>query len=214
MDARPRMMKYDPFKHHRRSIRLKGYDYTQAGAYYVTVVAQNRLCLFGDVVNGEMQLNDAGEMIERWWLELNNKYATIETDEYVVMPNHFHGIVVIVGESRTGQPHRVAPTMNTHNDSVGATLRGRPEEGSNPTLGNVMDWFKTMTTNEYIRGVKEHSWQPFYRKLWQRNYYERIIRNERELGRIRAYIANNPANWNTDGENPKNAMCKNEPNRV
>jgi REP element-mobilizing transposase RayT len=203
-------MKYDPFKHHRRSIRLKGYDYAQAGAYYVTSVTQNRLCLFGDVVNGEMELNDAGRTVERWWLELNNKYPTVETDEYVVMPNHFHGIVVI-DESEMGQPHRVAPTTNVTGDDVGATLRGRPDKFlqiHNPTLGDIMDWFKTMTTNEYIRGVKERDWQPFYRKLWQRNYWEHIVRNEKELERIRTYVINNPTNWDTDNENPKNIPAR------
>ena len=85
-------MKYDPQVHHRRSIRLKDYDYASAGAYSVTIVVQQRLCLLGDIVNDEMRLNDAGRMVEKWWVELNQKFADVETDEYVVMPNHFHGI--------------------------------------------------------------------------------------------------------------------------
>ena len=88
-------MKYDPEKHHRRSIRLKGYDYTQIGAYFVTVVTKNRECLFGEVIEGETRLNNAGQVIERWWVELNHKFSMVETKEFVVMPNHFHGIVVI-----------------------------------------------------------------------------------------------------------------------
>jgi len=88
-------MKYDPEKHHRRSVRLKGYDYAQSGAYFITVAAQDRTCLFGEIVDGGTRLNDAGAMVERWWFELNNKFRTVETDEFVIMPNHFHGIVVI-----------------------------------------------------------------------------------------------------------------------
>ncbi len=190
-------MPYDPSKHHRRSIRLRGYDYSQAGVYFVTICAQNRECLFGDIAEGsEMELNDAGAMIVRWWDELANKFPTFEPDAFVVMPNHIHCIVVIndVG------------TVN-----VGATLRGRPDGGqphraapTRPTLGDMMDWFETMTTNEYIRGVKQLGWKPFDKKVFQRNYYEHIIRNERELNAIREYIANNPANWAADIDNLKN----------
>ncbi len=183
-------MKYDPSKHHRRSIRLKGYDYSQAGAYFVTICAQNRARLFGEIVNGEMQLNDAGAMIGRWWNELANKFPTFESDAFVVMPNHIHCIVVITDVGQ-GQPHRAAPT-------------DPPTAPTRPTLGDMMDWFKTMTTNEYIRGVKQLGWQPFDKRVFQRNYYEHIIRNERALNAIREYIQNNPANWAEDMDNLKN----------
>ncbi|MCA1554299.1 MAG: hypothetical protein LC737_07975 [Chloroflexi bacterium] len=197
-------MKYDPFKYHRRSIRLRGYDYSQAGAYFVTICAQNRECLFGEVVDGEMELNDAGAMLVRWWDELPNKFPAVESDAFVVMPNHIHGIVVIADD---GQPRRVAPTEVIAD--VGATLRGRPIRGrpdapTRPTLGDIMDWFKTMTTNEYIRGVKQRGWKPFDKRVFQRNYYEHIVRNERELNAIREYIQNNPANWMMDMDNTKN----------
>src|SRR5512147_1358322 len=99
-------MPFDPFKHHRRSIRLKRYDYSQAGAYFVTICTQNRECLFGEIVRGEMCLNDAGMMMVRWWDELSNKFPTFDPDAFVVMPNHIHCIVVI--------------------NDVGATLGGRP----------------------------------------------------------------------------------------
>ncbi len=238
-------IKYDPDRHHRRSIRLKGYDYSQPGAYFVTICTQNRECLFGEIRDGEMFLNDAGMMIEKWWLELNKKYPTVETDEYVVMPNHFHGIVVITSRENEngagdatddvgatlrgrpaggrdpdrGQPHRVAPTdrPDLDRDPDRGQPRGdsdaalQPDSGqphrvapTRPTLGDIMDWFKTMTTNEYIRGVKQRGWQPFDRKLWQRNYYEHIVRNERELNAIREYIRNNPANWSLDRDNIHN----------
>lgn len=89
-------MRYDPERHHRRSIRLKGYDYAQAGAYFVTTVTHDRACLFGEVVNAQMRPNDAGRMVERWWQELNRKFPTVRTGAFVVMPNHIHGIIVIV----------------------------------------------------------------------------------------------------------------------
>ncbi len=191
-------MPYDPFKHHRRSIRLKGYDYSQAGAYFVTICAQNRECLFGEIVNGEMQLNDAGKMIVRWWNELSNKFMTFEPDAFVVMPNHIHCIIVIV--------------------DVGMTLRGHPDDGqphrAAPTLGDIIEWFKTMATNEYIRGVKQLGWKPFDKRVFQRNYYEHIVRNERELNAIREYIENNPANWAADMDNLKNVRQLQSPKIV
>ncbi len=158
---------------HRRSIRLRDHDYSQVGAYFVTICVQHRECLFGDIVDDEMRLNDAGRMVERWWGELGNKFPSVEPAEYVVMPNHFHGIIVIVG----------------------ADLCVRP-------IPEIVQWFKTMTTNEYIREVKQQGWVPLPGQLWQRNYYERVIRNEEELCRIRQYIADNPAQWGQDRENP------------
>ncbi len=191
-------MTYDPKKHHRHSIRLKGYDYSLAGAYFITICTRNRECLFGQIVNGAMQLNAAGQMIERWWAELMHKFPSVETDAYVVMPNHFHGVLSLSagGQPPEGrppldeQPHRVAPTGSTK------------IEMGRPTLGDIMDWFKTMTTNEYIRRVKQDGWPRFVGKLWQRNYYEHIIRDERDLCRIRDYICNNAARWQEDTNNP------------
>ena len=112
-------MKYDPEKRRRRSIRLKGYDYGKAGAYFVTVCTQDRACLFGNVADDTMRLNDWGRMIEQWWFELNRKFPTAETDEFVVMPNLFHGIVVIpVGADLRGRPwigrRRHRPSGRTH----------------------------------------------------------------------------------------------------
>ncbi len=174
-------------------IRLHGYDYTQVGAYFVTVVTKDCACLFGEVVNGQMRLNDGGRMIEQWWFELNRKFSTVETDEFVVMPNHFHGIVVIAGVT-VGADLRVGP--NSEGAHAGAPL---------PT---IIQWFKTMTTNEYMRGVKTQGWPPFHGRLWQRNYYEHIVRSENELNRIREYIANNPLRWEMDRENPSRTADK------
>lgn len=188
------MTKFNPDIHHRRSVRLKDYDYSQDGAYFVTVCVQNRVCLFGEIVDGVMCLNDAGKMVEQWWMELNNKFPDIETDTFTVMPNHFHGIIMIVGAALCGRPDFTEGNQDKE---------GQPHRVA-PTLGTIMDWFKTMTTNEYIRHVKQDNWLPFPGKLWQRNYHERIIRNDEELNRTREYIMFNPARWAEDEDNPMN----------
>jgi len=188
--------------HHRRSIRLSGYDYAQAGAYFVTICTQYRECLFGEIADGGLRLNEAGRIVEKWWAKLAEKFLSAEIDEFVVMPNHLHGIIVLVGAAPWGRP-------GGDNVRVGAAPCGRPGEmktgyphGGAPTLGDIVDWFKTMTTNNYIRGVKQRGWASFPRKLWQRNYYEHVIRNEDELHRIREYIQTNPLRWELDRENP------------
>jgi REP element-mobilizing transposase RayT len=180
--------KYDPNIHNRRSIRLDGYDYSQEGWYSVTICVQGHVCMFGDIVNDQMRLNEAGFMVRTWWRKVGSKFPPVQTDRYIIMPNHFHGIVNV-----KGQPHGVAPTMNN--------ATGQPC-GFASTLGNIVNWFKTMTTNQYIRGVKHKGWSQFGGKLWQRNYYEHIIRNEEELNHVRQYITENPLNWRTDEENP------------
>ena len=162
-----KMNKYDPNIHHRRSIRLKGYDYAQAGLYFITICVQNRECMFGEIIDGKMILNDAGKMIENEWINLKKRYENIELHEFITMPNHFHGILEIV---------------------VGAA----------PTVGDMMGAFKSISTVEYIRGVKNLNWQPFNGKLWQRDYYEHIIRDERAYENISNYIVNNPAKWAAD----------------
>ena len=215
------MSKYNPILHHRRSIRLKGYDYSQAGAYFVTMVTQDRECQFGEIAEDDFRPNSAGEMIARWWQELSNKFPSVELDEYVIMPNHFHGIIVIVedkgskegehvGSPQLGAPQpgaprsvgadlRVGPDQGEH---IGSPQPGAPQQRRHAPLSQIIQWFKTMTTNEYIRGVKQCGWPQFRGKLWQRNYYERIIRDESELALIRKYIAENPVKWALDQENP------------
>lgn len=181
----------------RKSIRLEGYDYSQAGLYFITICVQNRECLFGEIVpTGEMILNDAGRMIVKWYNELENKFPDIRCDEMVVMPNHFHCIIENVGILGANVP-------------VGADLRVCPNDGERNILGEhvgsplrgVVQWFKTMTTNEYIRGVKTLDWPRFDGKLWQRNYWEHIIRNQNEYQRIAQYIINNPQKWQQDKMN-------------
>ena len=178
--------------HHRRSIRARGYDYSEPGAYFVTICVNQHKCLFGEIRNGVIGLNEAGCMILQWWNELPNKFSTAQTDESIVMPNHFHGVIVItVGATLCGRPNPLQ------------YANGRPHRGA-PTLGNIVDWFKTMTTNEYIRGVKKHSWPRFAGRFWQRNYYDHIIRDDADLLRVRQYILDNPAAWELDENHPNN----------
>ncbi|GAB1418378.1 transposase [Bacteroidales bacterium] len=181
-------MAYHPNIHHRKSIRLKGYDYSQADLYFITICVQDRECLFGNIENGEMILNDAGQMVEKWYYELGNKYPDIKCHEMMVMPNHFHCIVENIGI--VGADLRVCPD-NAGEPQISGEHIGSP-------LHRVIQWLKTMSTNEYIRGVKQLGWQPFNGKLWQRNYWEHIIRNEQSYQRISEYIINNPKNWNND----------------
>jgi putative transposase len=176
------IMKYNSEIHKRRSIRLKGYDYTQAGLYFITICIQHQECLLGDIQNNIMQLNDAGKMIEKWYYELMNKFSDIKCDEMIIMPNHFHCIIENIGINEGVLPN--------DNGTLGEHL-GSP-------LHKVVQWFKTMTTNEYISGVKKENWQPFDGKLWQRNYYEHIICDEIAYQNISNYIINNPAEWKKD----------------
>lgn len=198
---------YNPNIHHRRSIRLKGYDYSKAGLYFITICVQHRAYLFGHIANGEMILNDAGRMVENEWLNLKTRFPNIELHEYVVMPNHFHGILEIVGATLVvAQNDSVAPvgvslvdTQNTQNDDDAD--KGQPQgiaPTAGKTVGDMMDAFKSITTVEYIRGVKNLGWKRFDGKLWQRNYYEHNIRNEKSYETISEYILNNPAKWQDD----------------
>jgi putative transposase len=180
---------------HRQSIRLKGYDYSQRGYYFITVCTQGRWCVFGEIKKDRVVLNDAGKMVGRWWNELKNKYANIKIDEYVVMPNHCHGIINVidsVGADQCVCPYNMGEhTINKMGEHAGSPLQERP-------IYEMIQWFKTMTTNEYIRNVKQNRWEPFDGKLWQRNYYEQIVRDETSLRRVREYIINNPRQWQQD----------------
>ncbi|HLP62304.1 MAG TPA: transposase [Candidatus Deferrimicrobium sp.] len=186
-------MKYNAEIHHRRSIRLQGYDYSSAGAYFVTLCTQNHECLFGEISNRKMILNAAGEMINIILQQIPDFYPDNDIDEFVVMPDHIHTIIIV------GAGPRVCPSVfaSTGNPQGGI---GQPR-GVSPTglpLPDMVSRIKSMTTKLYSDGVKQSGWQPFNGKLWQRNYYEHIIRNENELFQIREYVDNNPANWEID----------------
>lgn len=178
----------------RRSIRLKGYDYSRGGLYFITICTQNRLCFFGEIGNGEMVLNDAGLMIEHQWQKLIVRFDKIKLHEFIVMPNHLHGILEI---NRRGDPC----DRPLHHQSNPGDHKDRPYGTFSGSVGRIMQAFKSITTHEYIGGVKQFGWPAFPGQLWQRNYYEHIIRNDEELDEIREYIRNNPKNWDNDSEN-------------
>ena len=187
-------MKFDPTKHHRRSIRLKGYDYTSPGGYFITVVTYQRECLFGEIVNGEMRLNEIGKFVEYAWNDLPNHYPNIELGTFCIMPNHVHGIIVIKENNVyiVGAGLRPAPTTHP------IKQRGLPE------IVRAFKSFSSRHVNEYLKspGVP----------LWQRNYYEHIIRNDDEWNNIHLYIETTPLygvypiNWATDNEIPTIAI--------
>ena len=182
-------VKFDPQRHHRRSIRLKGYDYSQAGAYFVTLVARQREMLFGDVVNEEMIVSEFGKIVSEKWEWLETQYPYIELGAWIVMPNHFHGILVIHEHGRGGS--RSAPT--------GDLQIARPTPTKRKLLGGLIGAFKTVST-KHINLLRQTEGQV----VWQRNYYEHIIRDDRETDRIHRYIESNPSMWAEDDENPNN----------
>ncbi len=182
-------MRFDPDKQHRQSILLRGYDYSQAGAYFITVCTQGRECLFGEIIDGNMRLNGYGRVVGDEWLRSTEIRREIELDEWVVMPNHIHAIIAIINHRRGDRP--VAPTRENIQSH---RLRGpRPK-----SISALLAGFKSAVTKQ-INQIRRTPSVP----VWQRNYYEHVIRNEHELTRIRQYIANNPAQWALDRENPK-----------
>jgi putative transposase len=195
----------DPEKHHRRSLRLKGYDYAQAGAYFVTICTHDRSCLFGDIGDGEMRLNTAGSAVQVVWNELPRRFARLELDAFVVMPNHVHGIAAFVGAGLALPGEKgAASSTPTQGDVVDGVTGGAPALGhagngaasGAPTLGDVIRAFKSLSAIRANRLLMRSG------PLWQRNYYEHVIRDNDELNRIREYIANNPMQWELDRENP------------
>ncbi len=256
-------MTYDPEIHHRRSIRLKGYDYAEAGAYFVTICVYGRECLFGEVVEGTVRLNPAGEAVQAVWQGLPEHYPSVVLDAFVVMPNHVHAIVILKRQTgatpespvgaglETGAGLRPAPTSAQNTPgivmmeqgsvgvvsagmvsvrtvsvgavSVGAGLRpaqdynmdrsdqGRSDQGRSETCPYRGHGGEVAPLSEIVRAFKSFSSRHINRlrdnpgvPVWQRNYYERIMRNDDELNRARTYIAENPLKWAEDRENPVN----------
>lgn len=198
-------MKYNSNIHHRRSVRLKEYDYSKLGGYFVTVVTYNKEYLFGNIINGNVILNDPGQMIQEIWNDLPKYYHEVEIDSFIIMPNHVHGVIFLTDnkcEKNVGAGPRACPKSIDNRD---LRKKGQPQ-GVAPTLSlpDIVHRFKTMTTKQYCDGVAQNGWTPFSGKLWQRNYYEHVIRNEKELSLIREYIVNNPLKWELDKNNLEN----------
>ena len=176
-------MKYNPDKHHRRSIRLKEYDYSQAGWYFVTVCTHEKICQFGNIINMKMIFNDGGKIAETCWLDIPKHYPNVELDEFVIMPNHVHGIIVIndknVGVQNFESQQNVESQYNKFQNIIPRSL------------GSIVRGFKIGVTKWFRQNTDVYT-------VWQRNYYEHIIRNDNELYRIRKYILKNPFKWNDD----------------
>ncbi len=170
-----------------RSIRLQGYDYSQNGAYFVTICTQNRECLFGDVQDNSLCLNQIGERTAESWGWLEKNYNHVRLDEWVLMPNHLHGILLLVGSANGVALDHVAPSRN------GSRLASTTETTTRKTLGRLVGAFKTVSTKR-INQFR----QTLGVQVWQRNYWERIIRDDGELNNIRQYIQTNPTRWKED----------------
>lgn len=196
-------MSYDPQQHHRRSIRLKGYDYTLPGAYFVTLVTWQHRCIFGHITDGEMHLSTAGKLVNECWMYLP-QFFPLKLDESVVMPNHFHGIISILDSP--GRLDKVSTTeMDEHtrmpDRKMFPTTQSIPRGTKPGSLGAVVQSFKYMCSRKirtYLRSQAKAATESASIKVWQRNYYERIIRDEVELERIRTYIRSNPQSWQDD----------------
>ena len=248
------MHSYQPKKHHRRSIRLKGYDYSQKGLYFITICCQNRICRFGDVVDGEMALNEYGQIAYNEWLKLSDRFSNFELDVFQIMPNHIHGIILLNNVSVVGAavgavgavgagftPAQIdlntqneldiknnldaqnggqydddittarvvravndiniknnldAQNVGQYDDNIRATARVAP------TVYDIVGAYKSLVANGCLE-IWKSKWAgvtpvPLMGKLWQRNYYEHIIRNEQSYQTISNYIINNPAKWTND----------------
>src|SRR5450759_502937 len=179
------MNNYNPNIHHRRSIRLKGYDYSQAGLYFITICVKDREHLFGEIVDGKMILNDAGKIADECWLEIPKHFPDSVLHEHIVMPNHVHGIIEL--SQKNINDIRVENFQSVQNEfqkiiphSIGSIIRGYK-------IG-VTKWFRNNTVGA----------ENFLPVLWQRNYYEQIIHDEKSYERISEYIINNPKNWKED----------------
>lgn len=188
----------EPTKHRCRSIRLKDFDYARAGACFVTVCVRNKECLLGEIIHGELAMTTLGTVVQSIWDDLPHYYLNIDVDAFTIMPNHVHGIIIL-GEDITrsaGAGPRACPSEHRQ--------KGQPR-GAAPTkmsLPDVVHRFKSLTTTRYRQAVAEHISRPSPGRLWQRNYYEHVIRNENKLNRIRQYVVDNPLKWELDPENP------------
>ncbi|MDD3296242.1 MAG: transposase [Candidatus Omnitrophica bacterium] len=176
----------------RKLTRLKKYDYSQTGYYFVTICTQNRKEIFASIKNNQIILNEFGRIVKKSWLQIPEHFKNIELDKYIIMPNHIHTIINIVG---AGSPRPLKNHDNDDNKIIGYSI-GRGNLA--PTkLGQVMAFFKYQTTKQ----INKLQNRPGI-KIWQRRYHDHIIRNDKSLNRIREYIDNNPKTWDNDIENP------------
>ena len=172
----------------RINLRLRDYDYSQRGGYFVTVCVKNMECVLGKVVNEKMELSRTGEIASKYWMDISNHFNSVEIDEFVVMPNHVHGIIMINGLVGAG----FTPAHAARN--LGKLVENWATARVSPTLSQVIGSYKSLTTN------KVHNENLHNGKLWQRSFYDRVIRSDEELNRVREYILNNPVKWENGEE--------------
>ena len=189
-------MPYSPTLHHRRSIRLKGYDYSQSGVYFVTICVQDHVCMFGEVENGTMILNDVGKMAMRCWMDIPQHFPNVVLHEYVVMPNHIHGIIQITNDGGNAGENVGAKNFSPLPPTLPSPSPPSPSPrfvptGTSRTIGSIVRGFKIGVTKQLGYSV------------WQRDYWERIIRDDDAYQNITRYIINNPVNWRNDDLNKK-----------
>ncbi len=177
-------------KHHRRSIRLLQVDYNTPGFYFITLCAYQRELLFGQIENGEMKLNENGKVVDEWWQKIEIRYPGVFLDAFVIMPNHIHGIVLITDNATVGAIHELPLQLDETSPDTWAKRRKM-------LLPKIIGYFK-MNSAKAINKMRDLERVP----VWQRNYYEHIVRNQDSLNRIRQYIRDNPINWYTDPDNP------------
>ena len=188
-------MRTDISGNHRRSIRVKDYDYSQAGAYFITICTHDRACLFGKIVDGKMTLNDAGRMAESCWEDIPDHFPHADLDEFVIMPNHIHGTIILTDKDGTnGYCRGEKYYCRGEKFFAPTTAHGKPK-GTSKTVGSIVRGFKIGVTKWMRQNTT-------IRDVWQRNYWEHIIRNDDEMDRIRQYILDNPAQWDMDKNNP------------
>ena len=198
---------YNPNIHHRHSIRLKGYDYSQAGLYFITICIKNRECLFGEIVDGKMILNDSGKIAGECWLEIPKHFPNTVLHEHIVMPNHVHGIIELI---KIGSPNvgvvgveNFQPQRNEFQKiiphSIGSIVRGFKTGVTkwfrNNSVG-VQNFEPLQPLNDSLSSNGVQNFDP--QQIWQRNYYEHIIKNEQSYQHIANYIIRNPENWKKD----------------
>lgn len=213
-------MKYNPNHHHRKSMRLQGYDYSQEGIYFVTLCVKNRECLFGEIKDGEMILNDFGKIAAEEWINTEKIRDNIRIHEYVVMPNHIHGIIEIVYKKKNESDIKEKEEEGNNNfkspsQTIGAIVRGykiatikkikRMGDCTGECRGELQFALTNTTTPHHTDDRKgESQFAPTHAPtIWQRNYYDIIIRDQKSYEKIATYIINNPQNWNNDNLNTK-----------
>jgi putative transposase len=192
-------MKFDPQKHHRHSIRLQGYDYSQPGAYFITICTYHRECRFGEIIDGSMQLNICGKIIQACWDNLSCHFKFVVLDTFVIMPNHVHGIIVLNKEATFNQGEAFPQDFIHQPQSYcrNASPLQRPNGTKQRSLGAIIQNFKSISTRK-INQINRSPGTP----VWQRDYYEHIIRDEKALRACQQYIIENPLHWEDDEDNP------------